>query len=163
MKCICRIDVRHIITYQKLVEEMLMKLNRLSSIGAWKQEYISSRDLVAVIFKAQKHLHVTKSLLLISDAFVFTSSQTHQVVSPLFSPHSHTLSRCRSFSPSISLVSWFHYLFFITSPLRNSFEISLSWFFIAIDWIMHCLPRFTCFLLACFKDDDHTLIWCLKV
>ncbi|KAL0656153.1 hypothetical protein Bca4012_076737 [Brassica carinata] len=42
------------------------------------------------------------SLLLISDAFVFTHPQTQVVSPPLFSSHSHTLSRCRTFSFHLS-------------------------------------------------------------
>ncbi|KAF3486642.1 hypothetical protein F2Q69_00053743 [Brassica cretica] len=42
------------------------------------------------------------SLLLISDAFVFTHPQSQVVSPPLFSSHSHTLSRCRTFSFHLS-------------------------------------------------------------
>ncbi|KAL0664075.1 hypothetical protein Bca4012_100912 [Brassica carinata] len=42
------------------------------------------------------------SLLLISDAFVFTHPHTQVVSPPLFSSHSHTLSRCRTFSFHLS-------------------------------------------------------------
>ncbi|CAN7021737.1 unnamed protein product [Brassica rapa subsp. trilocularis] len=42
------------------------------------------------------------SLLLISDAFVFIHTQTQVLSPPLFSSHSHTLSRCRTFSFHLS-------------------------------------------------------------
>ncbi|KAH0875019.1 hypothetical protein HID58_072381, partial [Brassica napus] len=73
-----------------------------SGIKIFKTDWVSAFVHKQTINQAKKLSRAEHSLLLISDAFVFTHPHTQVVSPPLFSSHSHTLSRCRTFSFHLS-------------------------------------------------------------
>lgn len=120
-KFICGIDTCHIITSQKLVEETVMNKYRLPEWGLKTKTQIVS-------WLGSRHLQGTKTFTLNQKLTpwclcVYSLSNSSSVSSFLCLTHTLSLaaedywfSTSEEASPSISLVSWSHDLFFIIIP-----------------------------------------------